>query len=412
MSAMYKGKKFKVKNVKGSGMHLNLRGKKIEDITEISGLDELSDLVLLNLYENKITEISGLSNLKNLISLSISDNNITEIKGLENLINLKNLNLERNQISEIKGLENLENLNHLSLSNNNITELKGLENLSNLNNFYLFSNPIFDWIREDIGSFRLAQTAVKYCARKVGKDQFNLEEIEQFLTIKNEEITTAVQAKKYHDVTEILRKVYNEVKLDDPTLYYKFFGEFLWKFPKLFENKKFIIEYMAEINYIVTDKQGFQMETYIINNYCTYEGEEVLTSFFGKIEAYNMDYEGRIHLTNFRIFLFGRKDDVNKPIFVPFGGLIVQIVRDVMKSEGKRMMSKYGRGEDLPGFGYQFPLINVDKKDIDDIHLKIRCKVGSSNFKMKISPKQFKNENEKELSERIKHLASIIPEES
>lgn len=409
MFVTYQGKKFKVKNVKGSGLHLNLKGKKIEDISQISGLIELSDLVLLNLDENQITEISGLSNLKNLSTLSLSGNIITEIKGLDNLINLKNLRLERNQITEIKGLENLENLVRLELSHNDISELQGLENLTNLNVIFLFNNPVIDWIREDIGSFRLAQTVVKYCARKTGKEQFNLEETEQFLTLKKEEISIAVQEKKYHDVMKILRIIHNEVKLDDSTLYYKLFGEFLWKFPKLFEQKKFIIEYMAEIGNIVTAKQGFQMETYVINNYCSYENEAVLTSFYGKVESYTMEYEGRIHITNFRIFLFGRKEETNIPIFLPFGGLIVGIVREAMRLEGKRLMSKYRRGEDIPVFGYQFPLINVERKDVDDKYLKISCKVGSSHFKMKINPKQLKNENEKELSERIKYISSLIP---
>ena len=66
MSVTYKGKKFKVKNVKGSGLHLDLRRKKIDDISQISGLDELVDLVLLNLNENQITEISGVAILSDL----------------------------------------------------------------------------------------------------------------------------------------------------------------------------------------------------------------------------------------------------------------------------------------------------------------------------------------------------------
>ena len=266
MSVTYKGKKFKVKKVKGSGLHLNLKKKKIEDISQISGLDELSDLVLLDLSENQITEISGLSNLKDLRVLSLSDNKITEIKGLENLINLKVLDLRRNQISEIKRLGNLTNLEQLTLSHNNISELKGLEDLTNLSFLALRYNPLFDWIEEELGFFSLAKTAVKYCARKTGKDRFNLEKVEKFLILKKEEISTLVQKEEYYKVMKILKEVYNEVKIDDSTLYYKFFGEFLWKFPHLFEKKKFVNEYMLELGYIFSDKQGFQMETYVINN--------------------------------------------------------------------------------------------------------------------------------------------------
>lgn len=415
MHVEYKGKKFKIKNVKGSGLHLDLRKKKIEDISQISGLDEFSDLVSLYLDENQITEITGLSNLRNLHFLSLSDNKIAEIKGLENLINLKNLDLGRNQISEIKGLENQTNLEQLNLTYNEISELKGLENLTNLNLVRFFSNPVFDWIEEELGTFSLAKTAVKYCARRTGKERFNLEEVENFITLKKEEISTLVPEKEYYKVMKILKEVYNEVKIDDGTLYYKFFGEFLWKFPQLFEKKKFVNEYMPQLGYIFSEKQGFQMETYIINHYCTYQNEEVLSSFSGKIKSHQMIYEGRIHITGFRIFVFGKKEEQsNRPYFIPVGvGLIANIIKNAVlmsiKAEGKALMNKYGRVGDIPSFGYQFPLTNIVRNEVvDDKCLKISCNVGNNNFKMKIYPKQLENENEKELSERIKHISSII----
>lgn len=411
MSVEYKGKKFKVKNVKGSGLHLEIRGKKIENISLIERLDQFPNLVSLNLAENQITEISGLSDLKALRSLNLSDNKITEIKGLENLINLKTLILERNQISEIKGLENLENLNHLSLSNNNISELKGLENLTNLDTLYMFRNPIFDWIREDIGSFQLAKSAVKYCARKTGKAQFKLEEVDKLLSVKKQEISNAVQEKKYHELMKLLRELHNELKIDDPNMYYKTIGEFLLEYPNLFEQKKFIREYMAEIDYIVSPKQGFNMETYVINNYCTYENEETIISFYGQIKSHSMIYKGRIHITNFRIFVFGRKEEDNRKFIpLPFAGIVQDIVRMSVKSDGKMIMGKYGRAGKMPSFGYQLPLINLVKKEVEDEFLDIQCKISGTKFKMKIYPKQLKDENEHELSERIRHLASILPQ--
>ena len=57
-----------------------------------------------------ISEIKGLDNLTNLIYLDLKHNQIPEIKGLEHLQSLKRLNLMGNQISEIKGLESLKRL--------------------------------------------------------------------------------------------------------------------------------------------------------------------------------------------------------------------------------------------------------------------------------------------------------------
>ena len=75
MSVTYKNKKFKVKSVKNSGLYLDLRKKKIADISQINGVDNFSDLFSLYLDENQINEITGLENLRNLHFLSLSDNN-------------------------------------------------------------------------------------------------------------------------------------------------------------------------------------------------------------------------------------------------------------------------------------------------------------------------------------------------
>jgi len=439
MSVTYRGKKFKVKKVKGSGLHLNLRKKKIEDISQISGLDEHSDLVSLNLDENQITEITGLSNLRDLRVLSLSDNQIieitglsnlrnlrvlslsnnkiAEIKGLENLINLKELDLRKNQISEIKGLDNLMNLDKLILSRNNISELKGLESLVNLSFLGLHYNPVFDWIEEDLGIFGLAKTAVKYCARKTGKNRFNLEEVEIFLTLKKEEISTAVQKKEYYKVMKILREAHDEVKLDDRSLYYNFFGEFLWDYPQIFEKKSFLNEYYPDLKFFLTEKKVVQMETYVINKYCTYENEEVLTSFYGKLFSHKMVYTGRIHFTNFRVFVFGTKEEQSQSGPFIIGSNIPSLIESIIrgsirkhiKKKGRELMSKYGGAGDIPSFGYQFPLINA-KKVARKNNLGITCNLDNHQFDMGICPAQLNNENEQELSERIKYLAAIIPD--
>ncbi|MBA7584206.1 hypothetical protein ES708_26159 [subsurface metagenome] len=112
----------------------------LKDISQIEGLEKLTDLKRLDLFGNEIAEIKGLEKLINLEYLILEGNEIAEIKGLENLINLKGLILRSNKINEIKGLENLVNLIYLDLSENPISEIKGLENLVNLK--YLILNGI------------------------------------------------------------------------------------------------------------------------------------------------------------------------------------------------------------------------------------------------------------------------------
>ncbi|MFX1520481.1 MAG: leucine-rich repeat domain-containing protein, partial [Promethearchaeota archaeon] len=92
---IYRGKKYKVK--KGT---LEIRFKKVPDISEIEGLESLTDLKELILDHNKIREIKGLDHLKNLKELDLRHNEITEIRGLENLTNLKKVYLSGNPLCE------------------------------------------------------------------------------------------------------------------------------------------------------------------------------------------------------------------------------------------------------------------------------------------------------------------------
>jgi len=72
------------------------------------------------LSRNEITKISGLDNLINLGHLELQENKIKEISGLGNLRKLISLNLYHNQISELKGLEHLDELRSVELGDNNI----------------------------------------------------------------------------------------------------------------------------------------------------------------------------------------------------------------------------------------------------------------------------------------------------
>jgi len=112
------------------------------NLTEITGLSNIMELRYLNLSWNKLTEIKGLDSLKNLMSINLEDNNITEINDLQNLTDLKELWLQNNKISKITGLENLRNLEYLYLDGNNITKLSGLNDLKNLITLSLVNNKI------------------------------------------------------------------------------------------------------------------------------------------------------------------------------------------------------------------------------------------------------------------------------
>lgn len=114
------------------------------NITDISALSKLENLTFLDLNRNNITNISALSGLINLQSLFLSSNDITDISSVSGLINLQKLSLDGNNIINISTLNKLVNLKGLYLSSCNITDISALENLSNLQDLFLFDNNITD----------------------------------------------------------------------------------------------------------------------------------------------------------------------------------------------------------------------------------------------------------------------------
>ena len=77
------------------------------NISDISGLAELTQLTQLDLERNLISDISPLSNLKKLIELRLDSNLIADISPLSGLTNLKELSLTDNSISDFSPLESL-----------------------------------------------------------------------------------------------------------------------------------------------------------------------------------------------------------------------------------------------------------------------------------------------------------------
>lgn len=110
------------------------------DISDLSGIQSFTNLVILDLTSNKIQDISFLKNLKKLKNLILKRNKVKKIENLDNLINLENLVLSENHITKIENLENLTNLEKLNLSRNQIAKIENLENLVKLERFSLSYN--------------------------------------------------------------------------------------------------------------------------------------------------------------------------------------------------------------------------------------------------------------------------------
>lgn len=184
-------------------------------ITEIKGLENLTNLHILDFRGNQITEIKGLETLINLTRLTLSNNQISKIKGFEKLTNLQELWLDRNQISEIEGLETSINLWILNLGYNQISEIKGLESLTKLTTFYLKENQIPQDLLNQLGGVgkngfaKSPQNLVEYCRKKREKEEKlekeSLEKIKKII-----KVSTRIKLDMLIDALKMDTQTFNE----------------------------------------------------------------------------------------------------------------------------------------------------------------------------------------------------------
>lgn len=115
-----------------------------DNITNLSGMEQLIKLTTARLYNNNIADITPLSRLSNLSSLRLDYNEIKDLSPLSNLIKLNSLDLSSNEISDISPLSNLIKLNSLNLTDNKITDVSSLMSLIDLNYLNLQYNSGLD----------------------------------------------------------------------------------------------------------------------------------------------------------------------------------------------------------------------------------------------------------------------------
>ena len=113
-------------------------------ISDLSGMEKLSNLQYLMLNYNEITDLSPLSGLELLYQVYLNNNSISDISALANKTNLRYLNLDDNAIENVEALSSDKALIELFLKNNKITDLSGLEQNIHLTKLSLSNNKITD----------------------------------------------------------------------------------------------------------------------------------------------------------------------------------------------------------------------------------------------------------------------------
>ena len=111
----------------------NIAGSLIEDLSPLENLEQLEGLSLANAKINDINPISKCVHLK---WLTLNANSLTDLSVVKNFTELTSLNCQNNRIQNITFLENLNKLTYIDISDNNIQDgsfLKGKSQLTYLN---------------------------------------------------------------------------------------------------------------------------------------------------------------------------------------------------------------------------------------------------------------------------------------
>lgn len=176
-------------------------------------------------------------------------------------------------------------------------------------------------------------------------------DIEPFFERNKEKITVG-------NATSIFMKVYEKVIGDDPKLFFDFLGRILLEKPELYKGKR-RIDFFRKYNRFIVRKllpnDLYEMERYFVEKYCLFEGEKLLSFFYGLVEyGKKVNYfRDRIFISNYRIFISDLIQQYNT--FYP-------IIHSILVAQQK-LLSIPTKERKAP-FGYDFPL-----KDLSEITL-------------------------------------------
>ncbi|HLN64290.1 MAG TPA: leucine-rich repeat domain-containing protein, partial [Symbiobacteriaceae bacterium] len=112
------------------------------DVYSLSGIEQLTNLEILDLAGNRVSDLRPLQSLASLVSLYLSGNPVASLAPLSGLTRLENLSLHGTQVTDVRPLAGLKDLGSLNLSSTRVRDLAPLAGLTNLNTLGLYNTPI------------------------------------------------------------------------------------------------------------------------------------------------------------------------------------------------------------------------------------------------------------------------------
>ena len=113
-------------------------------IKDLSGIEHLKRVMLLDLSGNQISDITPLADLSLLQSLTLVNNQVSDVSPLEGLTRLQYIELSGNQVRDISALSELKAMSSLYLTGNQVTDISAVSGMPRLWSLYLEGNQIKD----------------------------------------------------------------------------------------------------------------------------------------------------------------------------------------------------------------------------------------------------------------------------
>lgn len=118
---------------------IDLSGKGIDDLTVLSGLPKIKELIV---SDNQISNLAGIEGLTTLTKFEAANNKIVDLAPLANLKELRQLRLNGNQIEKVGDLSGHKELKKLWLSDNKVKNINPIAGLPNINEIAIKKNPL------------------------------------------------------------------------------------------------------------------------------------------------------------------------------------------------------------------------------------------------------------------------------
>ena len=147
-----------------------VRHKINKDSDESIYKSDVLDITTLNADNEDITDLTGLESLSNLRTLDLSNNSLTKVTALSKLTSLKTLKLKDTELEDLNVIKGLTSLTYLDISDNYIKDFTPLKYLTKLTTLYLEDNYPID----DIPNYTPDYSPVRFYYKNLDRKDFSL----------------------------------------------------------------------------------------------------------------------------------------------------------------------------------------------------------------------------------------------